>query len=67
MRNYLDFYIDGRWTPARDGTVHDVIDPARERVAGRITLGTPGDVDLAVAAARRAFNRYSLTTREERL
>ena len=21
MRNYPDFYIDGRWTPARDGFV----------------------------------------------
>jgi acyl-CoA reductase-like NAD-dependent aldehyde dehydrogenase len=32
---------------------YDVINPAIEKVAGRITLGSAADVDRAVAAARR--------------
>ena len=45
----------------------DVINPATESVYGRISLGSARDVDLAVAAARRAFDSYSLTSREERV
>ena len=45
----------------------DVINPATETVAGHISLGTAADVDRAVAAARRAFESWSQTSREERL
>jgi aldehyde dehydrogenase (NAD+) len=67
MRDYLKFYIDGAWVqPAFPNTL-DVINPATERPAGRINLGTAADVDRAVTAARRAFETYSQTTREDRL
>jgi aldehyde dehydrogenase (NAD+) len=67
MREYLKFYIDGQWVdPAELGTA-DVINPATEQVAGRIALGSPADVDKAVAAARRAFASWSQSTREQRL
>ncbi len=67
MRDYLKFYIDGRWVaPAAPKTL-DVINPATETVAGRISLGGQADVDSAVAAARKAFKTWSLTTREDRL
>ena len=67
MRDYLKFYIDGRWVaPAAPKTL-DVINPATETVAGRISLGGHADVDSAVAAARKAFKTWSLTTREDRL
>jgi aldehyde dehydrogenase (NAD+) len=45
----------------------DVFNPATEAVAGRISLGSSADVDKAVAAARRAFANFSITTRTERL
>jgi acyl-CoA reductase-like NAD-dependent aldehyde dehydrogenase len=45
----------------------EVINPATEAVAGIISLGSRADVDRAVAAAQRAFERYSHTTREERM
>jgi aldehyde dehydrogenase (NAD+) len=45
----------------------DVINPATEVVTGRISLGSPADVDRAVQAARRAFPSYSAASREERL
>ena len=67
MRDYLKFYIDGAWVdPAAPKTL-DVINPATEAVAGRISMGSAADVDRAVAAARKAFETFSLTSREDRL
>jgi acyl-CoA reductase-like NAD-dependent aldehyde dehydrogenase len=67
MRDYRKFYIDGEWVaPAKEQPL-DVINPATEGVVGRISLGSKADVDRAVAAARRAFESYSQTTREQRI
>ncbi len=67
MRDMLQFYIDGQWVdPATPDTL-DVINPATEEVCGRISLGSAADVDRAVAAARRAFETYSRSTREQRV
>ncbi|MDJ0904950.1 MAG: aldehyde dehydrogenase family protein [Woeseiaceae bacterium] len=67
MREMLQFYIDGKWVDPVTPNPFDVINPATEEVCGRITLGSAADVDLAVAAAKRAFETYSQTTREERI
>jgi aldehyde dehydrogenase (NAD+) len=67
MRDYLKFYIDGQWVePAQPKTL-DVINPATEKPAGRISMGTAEDVDRAVMAARKAFPSWSQTSREERI
>ena len=67
MRDYLKFYIDGQWVEPKSTKTVDVINPATEAVAGRVTLGTVEDVDLAVRAARKAFPAFSRTSREERI
>ena len=67
MREMLQFYIDGKWVDPVTPNPLDVINPATEEVCGRISLGSADDVDLAVAAAKRAFATYSQTTREERI
>ena len=67
MRDYLKFYIDGQWVEPTSTQTVDVINPATEAVAGRVTLGTARDVDLAVRAARKAFATFSQTSREERI
>jgi aldehyde dehydrogenase (NAD+) len=67
MREYLKFYIDGRWVDPLQPNPFDVENPATEEVAGKISLGSAGDVDAAVTAARGAFANWSQTTREERL
>lgn len=67
MREYLKFYIDGQWAAPADAKTADVINPATEQVSGKIALGTAADVEKAVAAARKAFPAWSLTSREERL
>jgi aldehyde dehydrogenase (NAD+) len=40
------------------GTIPDIINPATEMVAGRISLASPADVDLAVKAARAALKTF---------
>ncbi|MDX1499190.1 MAG: aldehyde dehydrogenase family protein [Woeseiaceae bacterium] len=67
MREMLQFYIDGKWVDPVEPKPLDVINPATEEVCGRISIGSAADVDKAVAAARRAFDSFSQTTREERL
>jgi aldehyde dehydrogenase (NAD+) len=61
------FYIDGRWVDPAEPKEFQVINPATEAVAGVISMGSSTDVDLAVAAARGAFDAYSRTTPAERL
>ncbi|HMN43618.1 MAG TPA: aldehyde dehydrogenase family protein [Povalibacter sp.] len=67
MRDYLKFYIDGKWVDPVDARTLNVIDPATEEVSGRIANGSAADVDRAVKAARKAFVPWSQSTREERL
>jgi aldehyde dehydrogenase (NAD+) len=67
MREMLQFYIDGTWVDPVTPETLDVINPATEEVCGRISIGSAADVDLAVAAARRAFDQYSQTSREDRV
>ncbi len=67
MREYLQFYIDGKWVDPVEPKTLDVINPANEEVCGKISLGNAQDVDKAVMAARRAFASWSQTSREERL
>ena len=66
MKSYLEHYIDGAWVASQGGVRHAVIDPATEQPCTEITLGTPADVDAAVAAARTAFETYSQTSVAER-
>jgi aldehyde dehydrogenase (NAD+) len=68
MTEHLEFYIDGRWVPpAGQAKTLDVVNPATEQVVARISAGTPADVDRAVAAARRAFETYGRSSRDERV
>ena len=67
MLNKLQFYIDGKWVDPVTPRPHDVINPSNEEAFARISLGSKADVDKAVAAARRAFETFSRTTKEERL
>lgn len=63
---YRRFYIDGQWVDPAQPRDFQVINPATEAPAGVISMGSAADVDRAVAAARRAFETFSLTSREER-
>ena len=64
----LQHYIEGRWVaPVVMGERFPVIDPATESQVAEICMGSAADVDLAVAAACRAFPGFSATPLEARL
>ena len=60
-REYLDgrpkrLLIDGEWVSARSGKTFNSINPSTGEVIGEVAEADAGDVDVAVAAARRAFD-----------
>ena len=50
-----ELLIDGKWRPAQSGRTFDVSDPATAQVFAHAAAGDAADIDLAVKAARRAF------------
>ena len=48
--------IDGQWTPARSGKTFETINPATEEVIAQIAEADAADVEMAVRAARKAFD-----------
>ena len=67
MSHERQFYINGQWVNPVTPRMMDVINPATEEAFTQISLGSKADVDRAVAAARKAFETFSQTTRQERL
>jgi len=66
MRNYDSLYIGGQWiAPAGSGTI-EVLNAATEEPMGRIPEGSAEDIDRAVAAAKAAFESWSITDVDER-
>ncbi|WP_339463380.1 aldehyde dehydrogenase family protein [Pseudomonas sp. EA_105y_Pfl2_R69] len=61
MHNHNKLFIDGTWQAPHGGGLAEVLNPATERVIGRVPLGDERDVDRAVLAARRAFGPWSRT------
>ncbi|XP_026282874.1 cytosolic 10-formyltetrahydrofolate dehydrogenase [Frankliniella occidentalis] len=49
-------FIDGKFIDAEGGRTIDSINPADESVICKVQRATPGDVDRAVQAAKRAFD-----------
>ncbi|MDT3382135.1 aldehyde dehydrogenase family protein [Labrys neptuniae] len=67
MLDKRKFFIDGKWVDPVVPNDLQVLDPATEQPIAVISMGTPADVDKAVAAAKKAFATYSRTSVEERL
>ena len=67
MKDYRQFYIDGKWIAPT--TAHDfaVTNPATEAPVATVSLGSAADVDKAVSAAKRAFPTFSETSVASRL
>lgn len=63
----MRFYIDGAWVDRPDAPRIAVTNPYSEETIGHIAAGSAADVDLAVAAARRAFESFSRTSVADRL
>ena len=67
MIDCREFYIDGKWDSPALARDFVVCNSSTEEPLATITLGSPADLDRAVAAARKAFGSYSQTTVDERL
>ncbi|MBV9918671.1 MAG: aldehyde dehydrogenase family protein, partial [Solirubrobacterales bacterium] len=61
-------FIDGRFVPAADGRTFDDLAPRDGEVLAAVARGGAADVDRAVGAARRAFERggWALSAPRER-
>ncbi|OPK09882.1 aldehyde dehydrogenase family protein [Pseudomonas sp. VI4.1] len=64
MQNQL--FIDGQFVPALEGGEIDVVNPTNGELITRIAAAQAEDVDLAVAAAKRAFPAWAATPGAER-
>ena len=67
MKDLRKFYINGEWVDPTHSNDLDVENPASEEMIATISLGGQTDVNLAVAAAKRAFASYSQTSVDERI
>ena len=62
----FDLYVDGAWTASAATERVEVLNPATEEPVGEVPAGSSADVDLAVAAARRALHGWAATDPSER-
>ncbi len=72
IQTFLDsgprFLIDGKLVKAQAGATIDVLNPATARIVAKVPEARAEDIDLAVKAARRAFDQgpWSRLTAAER-
>ncbi|MFI7500239.1 aldehyde dehydrogenase family protein [Streptomyces sp. NPDC049687] len=59
-------FIDGEFTDAADGKVFKTVSPSTEEVLSEIARAGAEDVDRAVRAARKAFEKWSALPGSER-
>jgi 5-carboxymethyl-2-hydroxymuconic-semialdehyde dehydrogenase len=55
LPDHIQHYIDGAWSDSVDGSTFDVLDPVTNETYTTAAAGKKADIDLAVAAATRAF------------
>src|SRR5579872_470710 len=56
IRESYGLFINGEFTPSKDGGAFKTISPATEEVLAEVAEASPADVDRAVAAARQAYD-----------
>jgi betaine-aldehyde dehydrogenase len=67
VKTYRNF-VNGQWTASVSGETFPVYDPSTEEVIARVSAADKTDVDVAVKAARKAFDEgpWSKTTAQDR-
>jgi aldehyde dehydrogenase (NAD+) len=66
MKIISKHYIDGAFVESHGQEVMDIIKPTNRQLIGRVTLGDEEDTRHAIAAAKRAFESFGHSTKEER-
>ncbi len=67
MQDKKNFYINGEWVSPIESRILQVINPATEEPCAEISLGGKKDVDVAVEAAKKAFETWGFVSKEEKL
>ena len=67
MRAITKHYIDGAFVESHGRKVMESINPTNQQVLGNVMLGDEEDARRAIAAAKRAFQSYSRSTKRDRL
>ena len=67
MLDKRNFYINGKWISPTKINNFEVINPCNEDPFAVISLGSKEDTDLAVKAAKTAFETWKETSKEERI
>jgi aldehyde dehydrogenase (NAD+) len=67
ITQYPHLYIDGQWVEPVESRHVDLVDPTREEPFATVAMGSAVDADLAVTAARRAFETFATTSVAERI
>ena len=58
LRERYGLFVGGRWVAPQSGLYDETIDPANESLLARVAHADARDVDLAVRAARKAYDKY---------
>ena len=67
MLDKTKFYINGEWVNPSKKKDFDVINPSNEEVCAKITLGNLQDTNKAIQSAKKAFETWKETSKQERL
>ena len=67
MLNKKNFYINGQWVAPKNAKDIEVIDPSTEKSCAIISLGGADDINAAVTSAKKAFESWGFTTRNQRV
>jgi malonate-semialdehyde dehydrogenase (acetylating)/methylmalonate-semialdehyde dehydrogenase len=54
----LKFFVNGKWELAGGGPLHDITNPALNRVIARVPYATEDDIDRTARAAHEAFLKW---------
>lgn len=58
--------IDGQWADAADGKTLDVVNPATDKVIGKVAYAGRADLDRALASVQRGFEAWRAMPANER-
>ncbi|OYU40364.1 MAG: aldehyde dehydrogenase family protein [Pseudorhodobacter sp. PARRP1] len=65
--NMTKFYINGAWVQPNSAARMGVENPATEEIVAEVALGNQADIDAAIAAARAAFDAYTVWPVQKRI
>ncbi len=67
MIDKKNFYIDGKWVTPKSKKEIKVINPATEEECAIISLGNKEDINEAVKSAKKAYDSWAFSKKDERI